>query len=303
MSRSMVREIIALTFALVFIFSFVSCRQTETQPSQGSENSIPETESVPDREESYLQVSAEEAEGIYLLCSATRTWGKETYEYDSFGRRTALRYDTGAYILYEYDNNGNLLNETSYDKSGKIERVSYYEYNDKGLVIKESRKYKNEDAAVTSYDYAFDGSGRTIHIDVELNGKVTAYDYTYSENGDYVINKVSPNGTTSQEKYTAAGVKYEESNSTGSSVYTYDDLGRLVSWILYDKDGTENQKSLFIYEDGKATNEVYSFGSLLKSDIYYYDENGNNVKITTVDGYGKENVLTEMEYIYFIPEK
>ena len=44
MSKSMVRVIITLTFALVFIFSFVSCRQTETQPSQGSENSIPETE-------------------------------------------------------------------------------------------------------------------------------------------------------------------------------------------------------------------------------------------------------------------
>ena len=77
----------------------------------------------------------------------------------------------------------------------------------------------------------------------------------------------------------------------------------MISWILYDELGAEREKCLYIYEDGKATTEVYSFGSLLKSDIYYYDENGNNVKVVTVDGYGKETVLSETEYIYFIPEK
>ena len=314
--RSTVRIIIAIIAVMMFITALSACGTSEepvsdsvsesvSAPAQNSENEQIAAEPSSQEPVSEDISETEEPNGIYLLSKGVYSWGTETYEYDPSGRMTATRYDDGWYTLYEYDERGNLLSEITYDQNGKISKEFLHEYNSKNLVTKETTHFSGSEATVIEYEYTFDETGRTVHIDktVVNNGNVSTYDYTYDENGNYVIDIISVYGGVSQEKYTADGVMYETTWKGGKSVYTFDDDGRLITGIVYGELGDEVSKNVITYEEGRTIEEVYSYGTLVTSTVHYYDEHGNEIKITKPDIAGKETVVAEKEYVYFIPEE
>ena len=310
--KSMIKRMIAFIAAMTFILALSACVTSEEPISAAMSEPVSATESEQTSAEPTSQepVSEEisepdEQNGIYLLSKGVYTWGTETYEYDPSGRMTATRYDDGGYTLYEYDERGNLLSEITYDQNGKISREFLYEYNSKNLVTKETTHFSGSEAIVIKYEYTFDETGRTVHIDktVVNNGNVSTYDYTYDENGNYVIDIISVDGSVSQEKYTADGVMYETTWKGRKSVYIYNDERKLISGIVYGELGDEVSKNVITYEECRTVEEVYSYGTLVTSTIHYYDEHGNEIKITKPDIAGKETVVAEKEYVYFIPEE
>lgn len=133
-------------------------------------------------------------------------------------------------IYYEYDEDGNLLTETSddycytytYDENGKLltvldqdnEIVESYEYNEKGRVV-EQRK--------DSYIYKFDDRGNTIYRE-DSDGTILKAEYDKHNNiiHHQILSPESNEEYICTYTYVDEGRLISEESSTGSITYTYD---------------------------------------------------------------------------------
>lgn len=130
-------------------------------------------------------------------------------------------------FTYEYDENGLLLKETkTSDLYGS--EITKYEYDENGLVIRQEINDEGSllDGNANTYTYEFDDQGRVIKMTntVEATGKVAGY-----------------------------------------TTYEYDDEGRIET-------ATEHSSKVYVTR-------------------FHYDENGNVVKtFTTADGWTRERI-------------
>lgn len=150
--------------------------------------------------------------------------GYAVHEYNSKGEKSETRWynNEGDYEMvtrYEYNNNGNLLKESHYDRSENI-LFSYtsYEYDEEGMLLK-SRDYNSEDTMVLWIDYAKTSGSSTV----------PAEEYGYAADGTPVFRV--ENDAAGGDRKTASRV-YEigpEGESPGShAVYTYNDFDNLI---------------------------------------------------------------------------
>lgn len=168
-------------------------------------------------------------------------------------------------IEYTYDDNGNML--TYYSESGN-DRMKY-EYNDKGLLIKEITCDKWWEPNFWDV-YTYDDNGKLIRKEsYNSNGLSSTVTYAYDENGELSQKEVKYTGPYADNSYRK--VEYEISENY-YSMKEYDIDGELLD---------EEAKFYFEYYDGK-----YLITSEYKQDKYKYeytyDDNGNLIiKIDT----------------------
>lgn len=138
---------------------------------------------------------------------------------------------------------------------------------------------------VRHYSPFFDDS------EVDINRSVYAYDIY----GNRVRELEYDNGELAQETRT----KYDEQGNEVSQTFidhtgwiplierrtkqTYDEQGRVLSYTSYDFWGRKNGESLYTYDDVEHT-MTWSNGSG-DSVIYYYDEDGVQLRDVSNDGY------------------
>lgn len=264
------KKIIILVFALVLLFSFVSCDKEEVK---GDEK--PDTDAVSGITEEEKEPEVPTPDEEYLLY-------KETYT------------KNGNYTIYDYNEKGHVVKRTTYYQNGETLETNYTNtYNDDGSysVLIEGIGKKIEE---------YDAKGRLIK---EINDPAlypVTTTYTYDE-----LDRVIELKTVAEEKnhvrawhkntYDEKGnlVKDEMFLTDGSSAgwyeYDYDEKGNEIQKYEFYPDGTEGDKYalfewVYEYDDyGRLTLEqkkdAERGGTSLKY-LYEYDEKGGLIKKT-----------------------
>ena len=177
-------------------------------------------------------------------------------EYNKQGKPIETIYyrkngDTEITYTYEYDENGNLINKTSFD--GEYKTDYDYEYNEQGNLIKESR-YNATDISFMDFPY------------------IGAWEYKYdTENRKISAVETDVDGISNSEveyRYDQNGALLEARQHLGESyviIKKYDDFENVLLETWYNKDGEELNRfeNKYRYDDygnwiGKASQQYYT---------------------------------------------
>ena len=224
------------------------------------------------------------------------------YTYDANGNVANERKRNGATITYNYDNNNRLILKdfSNNTYSGDI----YYNYDLRGLTL--SSRF-NGDAGV-GITNVFDGFGNLESSTTNVDGSTRTLTYGYDKNSNrerithpdgiyfsYLFDGINRVTTLTESgtsiltlKYRANGRRDTVTRSGSSTVYTYDDAGRLRT-LQQNLVGTANDlTNTFTYNPANQiftlhkSNSNYNYvGNANRSGIYV--PNGLN-QYTTIDG-------------------
>jgi YD repeat-containing protein len=178
-----------------------------------------------------------------------------TPEYNEDGSLKTLDPQELTTHIYQYDENGILVKETS--TGDGFENI--VEYDEKGNTIRiKSKSLTSEKEHTTEYEY--DDNDRQIKS-ILSDGTVTTFEY--DENGNK-IKSVSTDGRfDSTFEYDENGNMILETSGTTTWAYEYDSKGNKIKYTVSDSD----EKS----------------GAFTSVTEYAYDEFGNLIKETTED--------------------
>ena len=292
--KSTVKNIICVLLLVLFAgFILVSCtlsnEHTASEYDADSNDYISTVDSHEDISEIETSDIAEENYALYKKVSFIGTPFEETgiYYYLSSGLLDYIDYG-GAKEKYEYDEEHNLIKHY-YDNNGKVSRVYEYQYKD-GKLIKESFSLDGSVYTVTEYEY--DSIGR-IMCKSKSDGSKSFYEY--KEDGSYNIRLVNQS-EESIEKYNTEGLIIETASSQNRSVYTYDENGRLLSNETFGELGDVIRCFKHTYTDSVETVDYSEYGNIVKTVKYYYDPDGNLLKVATISPDGTETINETREY-------
>jgi YD repeat-containing protein len=253
--------------------------------------------------------------------------GSTTYTYNSLGQQTSITLPTGATVFQDYDSRGNLLTL----RDGKGSQILAYTYDDNGNVLSETSdgttttyKYdsrgnvietKDADGTITKTEY--DANNRLSKM-IEADGSISLFTYdkegrqTKADYGNglfvnYSYTATSPDWTVIEgptigrieRKFTSDGKLGGWVTPEGEITFTYDAAGRLwketqpngqTTEYTYDAAGRVTQtKDL---STGKTVSKVYNTGGQMLSETdefgrkttYTYDKNGKVATTTNALG-------------------
>ena len=193
----------------------------------------------------------------------TKEERKVEYEYDPAGNVTKQINPDKSTISYVYDKAGRLTEQTS----GKSTTKYYYDAN--GNVTKQALN-TNTPSVV---EYTYDVLGNVVKEN--NNGVITTYEYDKLNR----LVKVTLDGDVTQSFYNDSDNLYAVRNAKGqTTLYTYDDLGRLMS--VADAVSDPNIAKITV-----ATVTNYKNGNdFTKAMAYTYDTMGNKLTEKNVAG-------------------
>lgn len=206
------------------------------------------------------------------------------YEYDNYGRVIYEDF-TGKHAAdiynYEYDENGNLILESRFDKAFEMNYFFKYSY-----------EYDEHNNCIAQIIYGPDGNfrrKREYAYEYDENGNKTAefhdnvlmYEYTYNENGFLTSTTAYQSDGSSSLKYKCS---YYDDDTVKHEIH-YSSNGYIQLECSYDKNGNLTKKS-----------EYDSHGYLTNKHEYTYDENNNNR--LSVDNYRGGSFESKYEYEY-----
>ena len=254
-------------------------------------------------------------------------------EYDSSGSYTEKKTDNKDKIEYirEYDKNGVISKETTYDYAGEIERIS--EYNEAGLII------RKEAFSSTYYtvEYEYDDEGtliKQIETDYDENNVVAKiYEDVYDSEGERVqrtitstdgspvlvektetvvdgnkktLNSYDSNNElryVTEKEYDAKGnllkeetysIKNGEREFLSSSEYTYDKENRVIDYVyvLVDKTETKYEYS----KEGYLCKEITITEKWISSSVFSDGSDAVLKECVTINYYNADGEKTKREY-------
>lgn len=182
-------------------------------------------------------------------------------------------------IEYTYDDNGNMLTYYSESRNNRMK----YEYNDKGLLIKEITCDKWWEPELWDV-YIYDDNENLIREEsYNSNGLSSTLTYTYDENGELSQKEFKATGQYADNAY------YKEEYEISESDYhmkKYDIDGELVD---------EEIKYYFAFYDGK-----YLITDEYKQDEYKYEYtyDDNGLLIMKLDNHSMNEVYPYTKYEY-----
>lgn len=208
-----------------------------------------------------------------------------TYTYNADNERTATTTADGTTSKTAYDGDGNAISQT--DGNG---HSTTYAYNALGRVA----SVTDADGHKTSYTY--DGNGNLVTA-VDPSGRTTTYGYDLD---DRVISLSYADGLTANVTlaYDADGRRASMSDGTGTTSYTYDPSGRLLTetngasqTVAYSYDGVGDVTGI-TYPNGQTVTRTYNADEQLasvtdwlgKQTSFSYDGDGNQVSEALPNG-------------------
>ena len=233
-----------------------------------------------------------------------------TYTYDKYDRPTSISKDSVNIITISYYGtsvttvkDGRLSTSTT-DASGNVISVA-----DAGGVITYTLRDDGQPAIITAPGgiqtiFNYDSYGRRTSIDDPSAGLQTE-SYVYNPDGSSVVTSVNPNGSiiTHLDKYGRTTyierpgeynttysyddegkiISEQSTNGTGT-IFTYDNLGRIVTVREYIPDNKWLQKTLTYGTGSVLASTQYSTQSGIITTEEYSYANGHNTGITLPDG-------------------
>lgn len=235
---------------------------------------------------------------------------QETYTYNANGWLLSQKDKAGFEAVYTYDPHGNILTSTDktgyktnyeYDANDNLTKVmdpsggeTIYGYNSMDQMI----KYTNALDKTTEYTYDLEGNltsikdpaGRIESFIYDTAGRLTAYtspggnqrSYNYDQLNQLVKKSYSDaQGTSTDDAvlyaYDSSGQRISMVDTTGTSTYEYDALGRLTSV----SDGNGHTIGYAYSESGNLKEMTYADGTKVS---YEYDLNDNLTRVTDRSG-------------------
>lgn len=218
---------------------------------------------------------------------------QQNYKYDDKCRLTAVMWYGLDMVSYEYNPDGSLKRETSYNGA-------YTEYEYKHGLLKSIKNYNSDETLLSFFEYSYDEFGNMISV----NENEGTWSYRYDKGGQ-LTHVISPNNETTVYTYDLSGnrtsvvtkdgvVNYNSNElnqytSYGSATRKYDENGNLISQT--DEDGTTTYE--YDYMD-RLVRTVLPGGKIV---TYTYDVFGNRSSVNN-DGELTEFINTPMGYGY-----
>ena len=229
--------------------------------------------------------------------------GKQTerkyIDYDSDGNITNCSHEARV-----YDEDGNGVENISYDEHGNIKEKTKYEYDSNGKNIEET-DYDKDDKIVRQVEIKYDAAGREAKWECyDEHGRCSIQRiYTRDEHGRLIQYDEYHDGYTTKEEYerdengnTIKSVHYDsDGNITKIYEYEYDEMGREIKCVRYDDD--ETVAYWHEYEYDKSGNEIRSRSYNSTGNFEYctverkYDENGRKIYYCHKDN----DIITEKQ--------
>ena len=245
-----------------------------------------------------------------------------TYDYDELKHLASVTNTKGEKTSYTYDLNGNMISQT--DGKGN---TSLFEYNSINKIVRKidagGRKgnagsYTYTASKTEVYTYYGDGSLKTK---TDRNNVVTYYEYDI--HGRMLKEKAKD--TTVEYTYDGNGNQLTMKDSTGITIRTYDELGRVVtktvgnlgtSTFQYDvTEGVEQGQYAEISKDlkGNETKKIFDKvgrlaevrdGDQTTGTKYEYNPNGSTASVTYPNGsqevytYYDNHLLNTLEHYF-----
>ena len=253
-------------------------------------------------------------------------------EYDPSGSFTEKKTDSRDNVEYlrEYDKNGVIRKETTYDYDGEVEEVT--EYNEAGLPVR-----KESFSWTYTVEYEYDDKGKLqkeIETDYDDNNVVgNIYEDIYDSEGERIQRTItSPDGSTvlaercetvedgnkktvnqydsndelryvTEKEYDAKGnllkkisysIKNGDREFLSSSEYTYDKESRVIDFVYVLGDRTETK---YEYSDeGYLSKESIITEKRISSAVYSDGSDAELKEVITVNHYNADGEKTGSEY-------
>ncbi|WP_206758273.1 putative Ig domain-containing protein [Nostoc sp. FACHB-190] len=173
-----------------------------------------------------------------------------TYEYDTRGNVVRVVDALGNQTRMVYDDNNNLLQVTDANNL-----VTKYEYDDKGNLKSRTEQYCGCATVTpgTSY-YTYDKFGNMTSLVTPTGASMTM---KYDSYGQMLSMKDGKGNLIQSFSYYANGLVRSETDSTGTTVYEYDDFGNVIQTT--DPDGSIT--TMEYYADGMLKRMVEDNGT------------------------------------------
>lgn len=223
------------------------------------------------------------------VASLTDTKGNVTsFQYDAKGNLTAMIYPNGASEAFGYDALGNLTRKTdrkgqtinySYDTKGNLAKKSFPDGTSDSFTYNSAGNLTSTTDENRTINFRYDGSDRLIQVTYP-GGEVVSYGYDAAGNRTQLT---YPDGMVLNYAYDTAN-RLTQISSSGQVVatYAYDVLSRVVrrdlqngTFTTYSYDSSSRLLDLI---NRKSTSAIISNFS------YTYDNVGNRLTMTTLDG-------------------
>ena len=222
------------------------------------------------------------SDGVTLLSKGLPNGATESFEYSTSGIKGLITKKTngkGDITTYQYDNYGNLIQET--DSKGNIQKL---EYNILGWLTKKT----TAEGYVTTYEY--DNSGNMTKV-TEPNNIITTNYYNYKNN---LIKTVNANGNEAITEYDDSQRKIKITDEQGNIVkYKYDIYGNIIEEVRpngaiykYEYNNMNQNTKAYILKDNKTyllkdRTYEYNLGNTIETTKSYFDENNYSTNVIT----------------------
>lgn len=185
---------------------------------------------------------------------------------------------------FHFDVHEKLIEESEYDRNGKLEVRTLYRYNSLGLVS-EQIYYDSWNELIERHQFFFDDNGLLLKSEVEYsNGSkfIKTYSFTALGQADEVI------------------ITDENDMFQGREVYHFGASGQKLEAIEMDESNIEVLRHTMKYNDDQNLIDecIYRNSILENQHVYEYDMSGNLSLSRSYDGAGK--LLQSTNHIYNI---
>ena len=243
------------------------------------------------------------AQGAYNAVTVTLqyAYGMNTVYFDGIGL-----YKEQFSCSYRYDENGNVASVKDLQ-----ERETFYDYEENDLITEilpdgmamtyEYDSYHNVEKATSStglvYDFTYDGYGNNTSVSISDGEKTITTSATYNSSGNAMATATDAVGNVTTYQYNEftnmlEWVKYPEDEEYSKTVYTYDEMYRMIKAAIGEVSAEE---AVYTYTDDlltaittKSTPYTFQYGDFdLRSNVkigartlasYEYEERTQRLK-------------------------
>lgn len=178
------------------------------------------------------------------------------------------------YDLYQYNGKGLLIRDEYYGKNGLV-AYTIYQYNDKGFLIQEEEKFIGSNSHyLITYEYDIYGNKISeLHYDYGSTDIKYGWYYEYDKYGQTIKETNERGGvTTFDNTYDEQGRLIKRNYKTGFCEYTYNENGLLVQEKEETKSGNDSDVFIMQYQyDSNGTLMTFSNSDGLRIEYNYKD--------------------------------